>query len=59
MIRKLYRVLLVFLEYNNNVDYVQGMNFIVGALCTEHDESTAFWIFKELLESYNLGECNF
>jgi hypothetical protein len=32
VIRKMFRVLLVFLEYNNNVDYVQGMNNIVGSL---------------------------
>ena len=32
LIRKVYRVLLAFLEYNNGVEYVQGMNAIVGSL---------------------------
>lgn len=56
LIRKVYRVLLAFLEYNNGVEYVQGMNAIVGSLWVHVDESTAFWLFIELLENYNLDD---
>ena len=56
VIRKIFRVLLVFLEYHNNVDYVQGMNNIVGSLCLHVEESQAFWLFVDLLESYNLDD---
>mmetsp|Transcript_4055 Transcript_4055/g.3390 ORF Transcript_4055/g.3390 Transcript_4055/m.3390 type:complete len:119 (-) Transcript_4055:312-668(-) len=56
MIRKIFRILLVFLEYNNGVDYYQGMNSIVGAIAVHVDESKAFWTFIDLLETYNLDD---
>lgn len=56
MIRKIFRILLVFLEYNNGVDYYQGMNSIIGALAIHAEESIWFWLFIELLESYNLDD---
>ena len=56
MIRKIFRILLVFLEYNNGVDYFQGMNSIVGALAVHVEESKAFWMFIDLLEIYNLDD---
>ena len=56
MIQKIFRILLVFLEYNNGVEYYQGMNTIVGALAVHVEESKAFWIFIDLLETYNLDD---
>mmetsp|Transcript_37076 Transcript_37076/g.42594 ORF Transcript_37076/g.42594 Transcript_37076/m.42594 type:complete len:106 (+) Transcript_37076:334-651(+) len=56
MLRKLFRALLVFLEYNDGVDYVQGMNSIIGSLLIHVEESTAFWLFVDLLETYNLDD---
>ncbi|CAI2360894.1 unnamed protein product [Moneuplotes crassus] len=56
MIAKVFRILLVFLEYKNGVEYYQGMNCIVGALAIHTEESKAFWLFIDLLEGYNLDD---
>ena len=54
------RVLLAFSNYDKQVgklkytltslDYVQGMNFIVGSLIFHSSEVMAFWLFIALLE---------
>jgi hypothetical protein len=49
-IRKLRRVLIAFSNYDKSVDYVQGMNFIVGQLLLHCSETMAFWLFVALIE---------
>ena len=56
MFRKVFRVLMVFIEYNNGIDYWQGMNSIIASLCIHVEESIAFWLFVDMLETYNLDD---
>ena len=50
---KLKNVLRAFSNYEPNVKYYQGMNFIVGFFLFHCDEHIAFWIFVSLFEEYN------
>jgi len=43
-------VLIAFANYEIHVDYVQGMNFIVGSLLLHASETMAFWLFVTLIE---------
>jgi hypothetical protein len=43
-------VLIAFANYDNKVDYVQGMNFIVAQLLLHCSETMAFWLFVALIE---------
>ena len=45
-----------FACYDSQVDYVQGMNFIVGQLLIHCSESLAFWLFIELIEECELRD---
>ena len=50
---KLKNVLRAFSNYEPDVKYYQGMNFIVGFFLFHCDEHIAFWIFVSLFEEYN------
>lgn len=50
------RVLFTYSKYDPQVGYVQGMNFIVGALLYHCSEEIAFWIFVSLVEDYDMRE---
>ena len=66
--RKLKKVLSAFANYDKQVgkwmirfdpliiDYVQGMNFIVGTLLYHCDEVMAFWLFVSLIEDCELRD---
>lgn len=50
------RVLVAFAKYDTQLGYVQGMNFVVGALLWHTTEEDAFWLFVSLLEDYELRD---
>lgn len=50
------RVLVAFSKYDSNLGYVQGMNFIAGALLWHASEVDAFWLFVALMEDYELRD---
>lgn len=50
------RVLMAFSKYDSNLGYVQGMNFIAGALLWHASEVDAFWLFVALMEDYELRD---
>lgn len=41
---------------NFNIDYVQGMNFIVASLLYHSNEVMAFWLFASLIEDCELRD---
>lgn len=43
-------------KYDPKVGYVQGMNFIVGALLYHSSEAIAFWLFVSLVEDHEMKE---
>ena len=53
---RLKRVLSAFANYEKQVDYVQGMNFICGSLLIHCSETMAFWLFVTLIEDCNLRD---
>ena len=53
---RLKNVLRAFSNYEPNLKYFQGMNFIVGFLLYHCDENIAFWIFVALFEEYDYRE---
>ncbi|TNV85440.1 hypothetical protein FGO68_gene2511 [Halteria grandinella] len=55
-IEKMRRVLTAFSQYDLQVDYVQGMNFIVGALLYHANEVMAFWLFVSLIEDCEMRD---
>ena len=55
-ISKLRRVLIAFSNYDKSVDYVQGMNFIVGQLLLHCSETMAFWLFVALIEDCQMRD---
>ena len=47
---KLFNVLKAYANYDNEVSYVQGMNYIVGMLLFYiEDEETVFWCLFQLM----------
>ncbi len=50
---KLKNVLRAFSNYEPNLKYYQGMNFIVGFFLFHCDEHVAFWLFVSLFEEYD------
>ena len=50
------RVLVAYCKYDPNLGYVQGMNYIVGALLWHCTEVDAFWIFVGLMERHELRD---
>ena len=53
---ELKRVLMTFSKYDINLGYVQGMNFIIGALLYHCPEDVAFWLFVSLIEDHEMRE---
>ena len=51
---KIKNVLRAFSNYEPNLKYYQGMNFIVGFFLFHCDEHIAFWLFVALIEEYDL-----
>jgi Rab-GTPase-TBC domain len=49
-------VLIAFSKYDSNLGYIQGMNFIAGALLWHASEVDAFWLFVALMEDYELRD---
>ena len=48
---KLYNVLKAYANYDNEVNYVQGMNYIVGLLLLYiPDEDQVFWCLHQLMQ---------
>jgi hypothetical protein len=43
-------------ESNFDLDYVQGMNFIVASLLYHSNEVMAFWLFASLIEDCELRD---
>jgi len=56
LVHRLSRVLNAISLYDDKLGYVQGMNFVVGSFLIHCEENIAFWLFVELLESYELRE---
>ena len=53
---RLKNVLRAFSNYEPDLKYFQGMNFIVGFLLFHCDENIAFWLFVALFEEYEQRE---
>ena len=53
---QLERILVTFLKYDPKIGYVQGMNFIVGALLFHCSEEIAFWLFVALVEDHEMRD---
>jgi hypothetical protein len=47
---------MAFAKYDPSIGYVQGMNFIVGALLYHSSEDITFWLFVSLIEDYELRD---
>lgn len=54
--QSLSRILQTFSKYDKTIGYVQGMNFIVGALLLHSTEEVAFWLFVALIEDYQMRD---
>lgn len=50
------RVLIAFSKYDTHLGYVQGMNFIAGALLWHATEEDAFWLLVGLMEDYEMRD---
>ena len=50
------RVLVAYSKYDTQIGYVQGMNFIVGALLFHCSEEIAFWLFVSLIEEHEIRD---
>ena len=53
---QLERVLVTCTKYDPKIGYVQGMNFIVGALLYHCAEEIAFWLFVSLVEDHEMRD---
>ena len=49
-------MLRAYSKYDKQLGYVQGMNFIAGALLYHCSETIAFWLFVSLMEDYNMRD---
>lgn len=54
--KRLRSVLRAFACYDDQADYVQGMNFLVGQLLMHCSSTLAFWLFLELIETCELRD---
>jgi len=50
------RVLISLCKYDPSIGYVQGMNFIAGALLYHCSEEIAFWLFISLIEDHEMRD---
>jgi len=49
-------ILIAYSKYDPQVGYVQGMNFIAGALLYHCSEEIGFWIFVLLIKNYEIRD---
>ena len=49
-------MLIAFSNYERQVNYVQGMNFIVAQLLLHCTETFAFWLFVALIEDCEMRD---
>ncbi len=56
MQQKMLNVLKAYSNYDKQIRYVQGMNFIVGFFLYHCDQYVAFWLFVALIEEYGLRD---
>jgi len=54
--KALYNVLGSFSLFDSEIGYHQGMNFIVAILLMQMDEENAFWLFIQLMKSYEINQ---
>ena len=54
--KEMENVLIAYSKYDPRIGYVQGMNFIAGALLYHCPEEIAFWIFVSLMDYYKIKE---
>lgn len=47
---------MTFTKYDPKIGYVQGMNFIAGALLYHCSEDVAFWLLVALMEDHEMRE---
>lgn len=52
----LQRVLIAYSKYDPGVGYVQGMNFVAGAILWHTGEPEAFWLLAHLMEDRDLRD---
>eukprot|EP00826_Nyctotherus_ovalis_P058970 TRINITY_DN8159_c0_g2_i2.p4 TRINITY_DN8159_c0_g2~~TRINITY_DN8159_c0_g2_i2.p4 ORF type:complete len:101 (+),score=24.09 TRINITY_DN8159_c0_g2_i2:129-431(+) len=50
------RLLISLCKYDPSIGYVQGMNFVAGALLYHCSEEIAFWLFVSLIEDHEMRE---
>lgn len=50
------RLLTCVCKYDPSIGYVQGMNFVAGALLYHCSEDVAFWLFAALVEDHEMRD---
>ena len=53
--RKLFRVLINYSKYNKEIEYVQGMGYIVALFLIYMDEESSFYLLHSLIKQYGLS----
>lgn len=56
MLKKAFNVMVAIHQKYQSLKYVQGMNFIVAALCIHCDETVAFFLFSHILDDLGMAE---
>ena len=54
ILQKLFRVFSAYTKYDSDLEYVQGMNYIAGAMLIHCDEAITFWLLVTLYEQYDV-----
>jgi hypothetical protein len=49
-------ILNTYAKYDPQIGYVQGMNFIAGALLSHSEEYIAFWLLVMVLEKFEMRD---
>ena len=52
--RKLFRVLINYSKYNKQIEYIQGMGYIVALFLIYMDEESSFYLLHSLVKKYGL-----
>jgi len=52
----LFKIFSAYSLYDKGIGYIQGMNFIGGALLVHCDEVVTFWLLTALFESREMRE---
>jgi hypothetical protein len=50
------RLLISLCKYDPSIGYVQGMNFVAGALLYHCSEEVAFWLLVSLIEDHEMRD---